>query len=74
MSQVTITQADDGKAFELRLGDTLVLRLAENHTAGYQWAVQQEGEGILVLEGDNYSAPGGAVVGGGGERTLTFRA
>jgi inhibitor of cysteine peptidase len=74
MSQVNLSQADNGKSLELRAGDTLSLSLAENRLAGYEWAVRQGSEGVLVLEDDSYSPPSGGVVGGGGVRTLTFRA
>ena len=74
MSEFVLTQADDGRSLEVGLGDTVFLRFAENQTTGYQWAVQHGGGGILTLEGDTYSLVGGAGVGGGGERTLTFRA
>ncbi len=74
MSQVNLSQADNGKSLDLRPGDTISLSLAENRLAGYEWAVQQGSEGILALEDDTYSPPSGGVVGGGGVRTLTFRA
>lgn len=36
---MTLTDADDGKTVELHPGDTVVVRLSENPTAGYRWAI-----------------------------------
>ena len=49
MSTITLTRADDGRTVDLSPGDTLVLRLAENPTTGYQWALDAGSDDVLAL-------------------------
>jgi inhibitor of cysteine peptidase len=74
MSTITLTRADSGKVVETRAGDTLVVRLGENPTTGYQWAIETLNADEVVLQNVEYLRAGGAAVGGGGERRFTFKA
>ena len=74
MSTITLTRADDGRTVDLSSGDALELRLKENPTTGYQWALEPDGGAVLALEASDYVAPTGPAVGGGGERVFTFKA
>jgi inhibitor of cysteine peptidase len=74
VSTITLTRADSGKVVETRAGDTLVVRLGENPTTGYQWAMETLNADEVVLQNVEYLRAGDAAVGGGGERRFTFKA
>ena len=74
MSILIFTQDHNGKVVELSRSDTLFIRLPENPTTGYQWAVEEVKGPIITLEKSNYAPTAGAEIGGGGERTLVFKA
>jgi len=74
MSTITLTRADDGRSVELNVGNTVVLRLEENPTTGYQWALDRDGGDVLALRASDYVGPTGSRVGGGGQRLFTFQA
>ncbi len=71
---VTLTRVDDGKAIEVQPGDTIIVRLDENATTGFQWAVDKSGDDILTLQNSDYAPAPGSKIGGGGQRIFTFRA
>jgi inhibitor of cysteine peptidase len=72
MADHVLTSNDDGASVNARPGDRLVVRLEENPTTGYRWAVD-EGEGsVLRLAGSDYEVEPAAGIGGGGHRVLTF--
>jgi inhibitor of cysteine peptidase len=74
MSTVTLTAADDGRTVDLRVGDSVVLRLAENPTTGYQWVLEPGSDDVLALQSSDYVGPTGSNVGAGGQRVFTFKA
>jgi inhibitor of cysteine peptidase len=74
VSTITLTRTDSGKVVETRAGDTLVVRLGENPTTGYQWALETLNADEVVLQNVEYLRAGDAAVGGGGERRFTFKA
>ena len=74
MAPVTLTQADNGKSVEVRPGSIITIRLSENPTTGYRWAVDKIDSDVVVLKSSDYSPAPNTGVGGGGERTLTFEA
>ena len=74
MPQLALTPADDGKSFEVDQGDVVVIGLDENPTTGYRWAVDRRDADILELQGSDFSPGTGAGIGGGGRRTLVFKA
>lgn len=51
-----------------------MLRLAENPTTGYQWALDAGSDDVLALQASDYVGPTGPAVGGGGERLFTLKA
>ena len=72
MAQYTLDDSQDGSTLNLRMGDAVVLRLAENPTTGYRWEiVTTQG---FDLEADDYTGAPGGRTGGGGERALRFKA
>ena len=74
MADITLTDADAGRTVAVDSGDTIVLRLEENPTTAYLWQIEQLDSGVLEKVSDDYQIAGGSGIGGGGERTLVFRA
>jgi inhibitor of cysteine peptidase len=74
MSTVTLTATDDGRTVDLGAGDSVVLRLAENPTTGYQWALEPGSDDVLALQGSDYIGPTSPNPGAGGQRVFTFKA
>ncbi len=74
MAEIIIVQDDRGKTFEVRQEDTIIIRLAENPTTGYQWNIDAVDKSIVKLkESDLLTAPGTGI-GGGSARRFTFKA
>lgn len=74
MSELTITQADGGKLFAVRPGDAIAIRLPENPTTGYQWAIDP-GNSEIIEQLESVFSPGSETsIGSGGVRIFTFRA
>ncbi len=74
MASVTLTQLDNGKSVEAAVGDLVIIRLPENPTTGFRWAVEKMEEQTLALQNMDFSLPPSTGVGGGGEKTLVFQA
>ncbi|MFF5990997.1 protease inhibitor I42 family protein [Prauserella flavalba] len=80
MALVRLAQSDAGKTAELRVGDTVELRLPETRTSGYQWSLRlPEGVRLVVDEyvrgGVGHPARGSqgeGPPGQGGVRRLAF--
>jgi len=66
---VQIDHSADGSTVNLLPGRSLIIRLPENPTTGYRWAV--ESGGGMTLVSDDFS-PTMAGVGAGGTRTLQW--
>jgi inhibitor of cysteine peptidase len=73
VSTLEIGPKDKGRHIELRKGDILVVRLPENPSTGYRWAVHHDG-GVLQVEGTHFDPMEGSRVGAGGWRTLRLKA
>jgi inhibitor of cysteine peptidase len=71
---ITLTAGDNGKTIELKAGDTLVIRLDENPTTGYRWAVERGGEGFFEPPRAEFIQNPDALTGAGGSRIFTFHA
>jgi inhibitor of cysteine peptidase len=74
MSTLILTQDNNGEAVEVSKDDLISIRLPENPTTGFQWAVEEIKSSIITLEKSNYAPTLDTGVGGGGERMLIFRA
>lgn len=74
MSDITLTNADNGKTLTLKTGQTITLRLAENPTTGYRWSIPVLNAQVLQLTDDRFDPSSSGAIGGGGQRTLTFQA
>jgi inhibitor of cysteine peptidase len=58
MPVLTIDHGSAERAVELKLGETMEVRLAENPSTGFRWIVAADGEPNCSLVGER--APGGA--------------
>jgi inhibitor of cysteine peptidase len=80
MPGIVLGQADKGKLIEIKCGQTISIHLAESPTTGYQWEVDStntcfgEGDEVIILEDRSFDINPNVGIGGGGERTFTFRA
>lgn len=73
MMELTLTREHSGGRFRVGSGDAIIIRLAENPTTGYRWALDSiEGSGV-TLEGMTFdrAEPN---IGAGGTRTITYKA
>jgi len=74
MSSIPLTEADKGTTVDVPEGGEVVIRLKENPTTGYVWALDQTDDTVLALQSSDFSSTPVAGVGGGGTRTFTFTA
>jgi len=65
-------QADEGRTFSIRPGETIQVVLPENASTGYRWALDaHDPEAIELLDaGADYA---GAALGSGGNAVFVFR-
>src|SRR5690349_4206950 len=66
---MTLTENDSGRTFDANAGSTFTVRLKENPTTGYRWAVESL-SGLELLE-DNFER--GTAAGSPGVRVFQFR-
>ena len=74
MSEIVITQRDQGRIIEAHQGDVIVFRLEENLTTGYGWELGTIEGSTLELIDSTYIESPGIVMGRGGMRVLRFMA
>jgi len=70
----TLTRDDGGSRIELRVGDIVMVRLAENPSTGFVWSRESAGGDALRLVRSEYVVAVDARVGGGGQRSFSFQA
>ena len=71
---ITLTESDDGRAIEMRSGDAVQIRLPENATTGYRWAIDSYDATLFEQPTEEARYASGAAVGSGGEMTFAFKA
>jgi len=74
-----IGEADNGKAFTVKVGDTIEVSIVGNPTTGYAWtvALSDKDAAILAQVGEpayEQDQTEGQIVGAGGTYTFTFKA
>jgi inhibitor of cysteine peptidase len=74
MTTITLTGAAHGTTVETRAGDTIVVRLDENPSTGYKWALEKRQADVVALQRAEYARAPSSGVGGDGQRILTFKA
>ena len=74
MGEIQIVQGDQGGSFEANKGDTIVVRLEENITTGYQWEPLALDSSVLALLSEDHASDPGHLMGRSGTCTLRFEA
>ncbi|MBE8969306.1 protease inhibitor I42 family protein [Nostocales cyanobacterium LEGE 12452] len=75
VSQLAITQADQGKTFTVHSGSVIALNLAENPSTGYIWEIEKTDPDVIEFQNSTfYSSPTDGRTGVGGKRIFTFKA
>lgn len=74
MGEVILTQADQGKSIQVSPGDHIIIRLGENPTTGYGWAIDQINPEVVSPVASDHTPTPDSGVGGGGQRIFTFAA
>ncbi len=74
MSEIILSNADNGKTITVKPGQTIKLQLNENPTTGYRWSMAPFNTQRLQLTDDRFDLPKSSGMGGGGQRLLTFQA
>lgn len=69
----SLTEADNGRTVDLKVGETLEVTLPENATTGYRWAVDRLDPGIVEAHESKPIYPSGPT-GSAGEVTFSFKA
>jgi inhibitor of cysteine peptidase len=72
MSSV-LTAADNGRTVELLVGDEVALRLPENATTGYRWAIDSADANLVDIKEGPYVSTS-EKMGGGGEAQWLIKA
>jgi len=68
-----LTETDNGTTVESHVGEEVVLRLPENASTGYRWAVEAVDTNLVDVQEGEY-LPMSNAVGGGGEAQWIVRA
>lgn len=74
MSEIVITQADQGQTFNVRKGDTIQIGLEEKLGTTYQWEMEAVDTQIVKLQETRPPQATGTGFGGSGIRTFVFKA
>ena len=74
-SMKTFVKTDSGTTCELTAGESFEVRLAENPTTGYTWAVVKIPESLLQIETESFEteAADPRIVGRGGTKIFVFK-
>lgn len=70
--QLVLTRADHHRTAEVRVGERIAVRLAENPTTGFSWAIDETDRRLLTLDASDYAAPDLGFIGAKGQRTFQF--
>jgi inhibitor of cysteine peptidase len=69
----SLTEADNERTVDLRVGERVRLTLSENATTGYRWAIDRLDREI-VEEAGSEPRPSGGAIGSAGQVTFDFKA
>lgn len=69
---ITLTETDDGRHIAAHVADVIEVRLAENATTGYRWAVEDLDTDVLALDEAAADYPR-QTLGSGGEAIFRIR-
>ncbi len=68
-----LTSADNGRTVDLRVGEEVALRLPENASTGYRWAVDAVDANLVEIHEGDYVSTSKAM-GAGGEAQWSVKA
>jgi inhibitor of cysteine peptidase len=68
-----LTSADNGRTVDLRVGEKVTLRLPENPSTGYRWAVDAAEMSLVEIEEGEHVATS-KMIGGGGDAQWLIKA
>lgn len=68
----SLTEADNGRTVDVRVGEAISVTLPENATSGYRWAVDNLESGLVEANEAKPNYPSGPV-GSGGAVTFAFK-
>jgi inhibitor of cysteine peptidase len=69
----SLTEADNERTVDLRVGESVRLTLPENATTGYRWAIDRYDEQLFEVVATEPHYPKDSI-GAGGDVSFTFRA
>lgn len=69
---LVLAHADNNRTTELRVGERFQVRLPENPSTGYTWAIDEINSRLLALDGTDYTEPDEGFIGARGQRLFTF--
>jgi inhibitor of cysteine peptidase len=69
---LSLVESDNGRAVDIRLGETVRITLPENATTGYRWAIDRYDEEFMEALATEPRYPANAV-GSGGEVAFAFQ-
>ena len=72
MPDFTLTEKDGGKPAKVPVAARVNIRLQENPTTGYRWALEPFDEEVMSLDDAAYAPAREGGLGGGGQRAWTF--
>jgi inhibitor of cysteine peptidase len=68
-----LTIDDTCKSQNVKVGESIIIRLPENPTTGFNWEIKDFDKEILELAEAQYHANEGTKIGGGGTKTFKFK-
>ncbi len=71
MAEIILTQLDNHMRVQVQVNQPIVIRLAENPTTGYRWAVDDPDDNIMLAQ-DSYVQGSNSGIGAGGQHIFTF--
>jgi inhibitor of cysteine peptidase len=71
---LVVTIADNNRNAEIGAGERLAVRLPENPSTGYTWAVDETDSRLLALDSTSYVPPESGFIGARGQRSFIFTA
>ena len=69
-----LTQADNNRSAEVKRGEQITVRLPENPSTGFGWAIDESDRQRLALDSTAFAETTEAYVGARGQRSFTFTA
>jgi inhibitor of cysteine peptidase len=73
-STMQLTEEDNGRTVELKVGETIEVALQGNPTTGYQWQVASIDTTVLSAVGEPEYTPDSDAIGSGGVFVFQFKA